>query len=241
MAALAQTPSSDTPVNKVDAICQQVDNLIQQIEEKYATYANDTVYYDLLYKSNLLNKSVQERTFEKIESELNKLRSRIKEVNDSIQYFEKEIEWVDTVPRYYASHTLDVMFDAVDLQTLETHQKLLVAMDKTVPDAINYLHKMHESFDLLKHEYDEKATNECLNLLNEVPDCTKKKELKWLLETHRAVTNETNAWLSGKEEHSLYNLMDFKKYLKDYYDVDLEKHYPFLAEKARKSIIFNKQ
>lgn len=239
-AAWAQTPSKNPQIDEIDALCRQVEGLTQRIKIKYMTYINDTVYYNLLYKTELFGKSVQEKTFKELEAELKSLRTQIKEKNDSIQFIKQEIAWVDTLPHYYASHNLDKLFEDTDFQILDAHREVLRVLGKAVPSAIAQLHYMHESADLLKREYDEKATQECLGLLKNVPDCTKKKELQWLLETHSAVTSETNSWI-GNDEHTLYELMVFRKYLKDYYEVDMENHYPFLAEKARKTVGFKKE
>lgn len=233
--ACAQSTTKNPQIDEVDALCRQVDSLAQRITDKYATYTNDTVYYNLLYKTDWLGKSAQDNTFKELESELKTLRTRIKTADDSIQFINQEIAWVDTLSRYYASHTLDELFVAIDLQMLETHQKLLGVLDKPVPHVVNDLHVLLECAELLNKEYDEKVNYEYLGLLKKVPDCDKKKELKWLLETHSAVTSETNAWI-GEGKSSLYDLMEFRKYLKDYYGVKLEKHYPFLADKARKTI-----
>lgn len=237
LTAWAQTPTNNPQIDEVDALCQQVDSLTQRIKDKYETYTNDMVYYDQLYKTDWRGRSVQEKTFKGLEDTLKELRMQIKEKNDSIQFIIKEIQKADTLLQYYASHNLDEMFDAINFQTLETHRKLLNVMDKPVPKAVNDLQVMLECADLLNQGYNEKANKECLNQLKNVPDCTKKKELQKLLETHSAVTNETNAWM-GKDQHTLYELMAFRKYLKDYYEVDMEKHYPFLAEKARMTVGF---
>lgn len=238
-----QVSPRNPQIDEVDALCRRVDSLTQRIMDKYATYTNDTVYYDLLYKKVEIlgiGKSVQEKTFKEIATELKTLRTRIKEKNDSVQFINKEIAWVDTLPAYYASHNLDELFEVTDFQILDVHRGVLSVLGKAVPASIVQLQFMHESADLLKREYDAKATKECLELLKKVPDCTKKKELQWLLETHSSVTSETNAWI-GDGKSSLYDLMDFRKYLKDYYGVDLEKHYPFLAVKTRKTVGFTKE
>lgn len=239
-AAWAQVPTKNSQIDEIDALCRQVDTLTKRIKAKYETYTKDTVYYDRLYKTDFFGKSVQEKTFNGLGTELKTLRRQNKEKNDSIQFIKKEIAWVDTLPHYYASHNLDELFEVTDFQILDAHRGVLSVLGKAVPVAIVQLQYMHESADLLKREYDEKTTKECLGLLKNVPDCTKKKELQWLLETHSAVTSETNSWI-GNDEHTLYELMAFRKYLKDYYEVDMEKHYPFLAEKARKTIGFNKE
>lgn len=234
-ATWAQTPTKNPQIDEVDALCRQVDDLTQRIKSKYATYTNDTVYYDLLYKTELFGKPVHERTFKELETELKALRMQIKNANDSIQFINQEIAWVDTLPHYYTSHTLDELFIAIDLQALETHQKLLGVLDKPVPNVVKDLHILLECADLLNQEYDEKANNECLGLLKKVADCNKKKELTRLLENYATIASATNAWIDeGKS--NLYDLLDFRKYLKDYYEVELEKHYPFLADKARKTI-----
>lgn len=240
---LGQVSPRNPQIDEVDALCRRVDSLTQRISDKYATYTNDTVYYDLLYKKGELfgiGKSVQEKTFKEIATELKTMRARIKEKNDSIKVINQEIAWVDTLPAYYASHNLDELFEVTDFQILDVHREVLSVLGKEVPASIDQLQYMHKSADLLKREYDANATEECLGLLKKVPDCAKKKELQWLLEKHSAVTSETKSWI-GNDEHTLYELMDFRKYLKDYYEVELEKHYPFLAEKARKTVGFTKE
>lgn len=225
----ASTQTQDSFVLQVNELCKQVDSIIQDINREYEKYKKDTIHYEILYK----NKLVQTITSKKLKDEEKDTREKIEKINDSIDEIKQEIAWVDTLNGYYTNHQLDLLFDAIDWPALQVHKRLL---GNDAPKAVNDLHIMHECADLLKRECNEKANRECLSLLDKVGNCDKKEELKTLLQMHSAITSETNGW--SVKEHSLYELMDFRKYLHEEYGVNLEKDYPYLAEKSRKTVSF---
>lgn len=228
---VGSTPAQEPRVKQVYELCDQVDAIIQDINLEYAKYINDTAHYKKLYKNSI----ARTITFYKLKKEVKDTRKKIKTTNESIEKIKEEIKWVDTLNGYYTSHQLDPLFEAIDGSTLQVYKRLL---GNDAPKSVHDLLIMQDCVDLLKREYNEKANEDCLRLLKGVADCDTKEELEGLLQTHSAIVSETNGWSSA--EHTLYELMDFRKYLREEYGVDLEKNYPFLADKARKSVKFGK-
>lgn len=206
-------------IKRIADINHQIDSLNNDIHREYQGFNEQKFYTDTkLRKDSLAN----------LEREKEALQKMIDENKAMVTSLEKEYQAVDSILEYYEKGNIDTLYAHVDLMTLHIHKKIF---GESYPRVMDDLQILLECAALFDKEYDEEQNKTCIQNLNDVRQCDTKDLLEGFLLVHKDVADEVNSWIKD-EEHTLYSMVMFRRYLYNNYGVTLDADFPYLSAKV---------
>ena len=211
-------------------LSNQFNTLLQDIDADYQSYLKSDLYKKL-YAGD------KDKTFNEISETIRALEIKRQTLPSSIDSLEARQKWVNEVRNYYSSTNIDVLYAHADLVSLSIHKQIL---GNNCPSVINELQVLLECAELIKNPYNAVQNSQGRKNLQGVRQCERKDYLLGLLDIYDMVSANVDTWINDKK-CSLSDFITFYNYLQGEYGIDLDKDFPFLAERVRKAVVLPSQ
>ena len=215
----AETQSPETILAGIVCINQQIDSLKGSIHREYNGFSTQKLYTDEKFRNDSLAS---------IDKEKESLKNKIKDDTCVINSLKEEYKAVDRIREYYEKGNIDTLYAHADLMTLHIHKNIF---GDSYPKVMDDLKILLECTDLFAKEYDDKQNKTHIQNLKEVRQCDTKEQLEGFLLVHKDITDEVNSWIKD-EEHTLYSMMMFRRYLYNNYGITIDADFPYLNAKV---------
>ena len=209
----------DAVLGSIDNINHQIDSLKDFIHSEYQGYNTQKLYTDKKFRND---------TLANIDREKEALQNKIKEDISIVYSLKEEYKSVDRLREFYDKGNIDTLYAHADQITLCIHKKIF---GNDYPKIMDDLQVLLECAELLAQGYDEKKNKASIQNLKGVRQCDTKELLEGLLLVQKDVSDEVNSWIKD-EEHTLYSLVMFRKYLFNNYGITLDADFPYLSAKV---------